>query len=191
MNALRVPRVWASPIARLYHGTARSLTTSSPLVSETAPNAFRRTEKYTPRFQSSTLRSLSTEVTPEVTAETAPRGALEPSAEVKKSSPPPPNPKAAHLPYQIGKTKSGNLPVFEVHAAGRIKATVIRKVKGDMGELAGDLKKALNLKDSQLRSSETTRKIEVAGKKAAEVKKFLRDQGLGEEFDPLSLSGNR
>ncbi|KAK6343040.1 hypothetical protein TWF718_008417 [Orbilia javanica] len=194
MNALRLPRAWASPIARLYHGTTtRSITTSSLLVSEAAPNVLRRTDKYASRFQTSLLRTLTTEASAEGTPDAAASEVVsEASAEVEESSTPS-SPlarynKAAHLPYQIGKSKSGNLPVYEVHAAGRIKATVIRKIKGDQKALADDLRKALSLKDTELRSHELTSRIEVAGKRGLDIKNFLRAQGLGEEFDPLSLS---
>ncbi|KAK6532756.1 hypothetical protein TWF281_006933 [Arthrobotrys megalospora] len=183
MNVLRLPRVWASPIAHLYHGTARSITTSSLLAPETAPNAFRRTDKSISRFQISFLRALSTDGSP---ADAAPE--VTAPAENQKLSASPQNPKAAHLPYQIEKSKSGNLPVYEVHAAGRIKSTVIRKVKGDLQELAGDIKKALKLSNSQVRVNETTGRVEVAGARENEVKAFLRAQGLAEDFTPLSSS---
>ncbi|RVD84663.1 uncharacterized protein DFL_006397 [Arthrobotrys flagrans] len=187
MNVLRLPRVWASPIARLCHGT-RSITTSSLLAPETAPNVFRRTDKSTSIFQTSFLRTLATEASSsaEATPEVATSEVISSEASASIPPPPPRNPKAAHLPYQIEKTKSGNLPVYEIHAAGRVKSTAIRKIRGDQKALADDLRKALKLKDFELRSNELTSKIEVAGKRVADVRKFLRAQGLGEDFTPLS-----
>ncbi|KAF3316375.1 hypothetical protein TWF173_002221 [Orbilia oligospora] len=198
MNVIRLPRVWATPIARLYYGTAtRSITTSSLLVPETAPNVFRRTDKSASRLQASFRRTVATQaapeaVTSEVTSKVVAEVTSEASAEVKDShtppSPPPRNPKAAHLPYQIGKSATGNLPVYQIKAAGRIKSTEIKKIKGDLKALATDLKKALKLKDHEIRSNELTSRIEIAGKRGIDVKNFLRNQGLGEDFKTLTPS---
>ncbi|KAF3177686.1 hypothetical protein TWF225_010062 [Orbilia oligospora] len=194
MNVIRLPRVWATPIARLYYGTAtRSITTSSLLAPETAPNVFRRTDKSASRLQAPFLRTVATQAAPEVaTSEVVAEVTSEASAEVKDShtppSPPPRNPKAAHLPYQIGKSATGNLPVYQIKAAGRIKSTEIKKIKGDLKALATDLKKALKLKDHEIRSNELTSRIEIAGKRGIDVKNFLRNQGLGEDFKTLTPS---
>ncbi|KAK6504358.1 hypothetical protein TWF506_002559 [Arthrobotrys conoides] len=188
MNVIRLPRVWATPIARLYHGTVtRGITTSSLLAPETAPNVFRRTDKSASRFQTSFLRTVATQATPEVvTSEVTSEVVSE--VEEPQIQQPPRNPKAAHLPYQIGKSASGNLPVYEVHKAGVIRSTEVKKVKGDLKALATDLKKALGLKDSEVRISELTSRVEVAGKRGQDVKNFLRSQGLGEEFKTLPTS---
>ncbi|KAF3156462.1 hypothetical protein TWF106_005009 [Orbilia oligospora] len=194
MNVIRLPRVWATPIARLHYGTAtRSITTSSLLAPETAPNVFRWTDKSASRLQASFRRTVATQAAPEaVASEVVAEVTSEASAEVQEShtppSPPPRNPKAAHLPYQIGKSATGNLPVYQIKAAGRIKSTEIKKIKGDLKALATDLKKALKLKDHEIRSNELTSRIEIAGKRGIDVKNFLRNQGLGEDFKTLTPS---
>ncbi|KAK6505745.1 hypothetical protein TWF481_007637 [Arthrobotrys musiformis] len=204
MNVLRLPRVRVSPVTRLFTGvTTRSITTTSLLAPETAPSVLRRTDKSASSsiLHTSFSRTLSTDsATAGTPGADTPTSTLNPNSPAGETSLPSTlqpdnerpqltsNPKSAHLPYQIDKTKSGNLPVFEVHRQGRIKCTDVRKVKGDIKALAEDIKKALRLRDDQVRLKELVGQVQISGGRAGDVKKFLREQGLGESFRPLTYN---
>jgi len=95
----------------------------------------------------------------------------------------------SHLPFQISRTWSANLPVYESTKAGGSKhITTIRKITGDLNELADQVRKALDLEqhitDVRGRRKETvainwtTRHVVVRGWRGPEIKKWAELNGF-------------
>ncbi|EPS42477.1 hypothetical protein H072_3620 [Dactylellina haptotyla CBS 200.50] len=161
MNVLRLPRLWASPIARPYNGSSRSIATPFPSTASKATGSVSQ-------LWSLQSRSLSTEY-PKKT----------------ESARPPPSPSSigAQLPYQLANSKSGNLPIYVKHRKDGVKElTYIRKIKGDRKALIQDLSKELKIPVSDIRIKEPVGYLEVKGDRMAEIKKFFRSRGIGESF---------
>ncbi|KAK9474650.1 mitochondrial 54S ribosomal protein mL49 [Dipodascopsis tothii] len=76
--------------------------------------------------------------------------------------------------YFVGRTKSGNLPVyFDVKHRSGGPTTTIRKVDGNALILKEDLKEALELDDSRIRVMPPSNKIEIKGDYVDVVKSVL------------------
>jgi large subunit ribosomal protein L49 len=95
----------------------------------------------------------------------------------------------SHLPFQISRTKSANLPVYESTKAGGSKhITTIQKITGDLNELADRVRKALGMEqqitDVRGRRKETiainwtTRHVVVRGWRGPEIKKWAELNGF-------------
>ncbi|KAK5446363.1 54S ribosomal protein img2, mitochondrial [Exophiala xenobiotica] len=116
-----------------------------------------------------------------------------------QAPPPPPSPTpstimsqlavVSHLPFQISRTKSANLPVYESTKAGGSKhITTIQKITGDLNELADRVRKALGMEqqitDVRGRRKETiainwtTRHVVVRGWRGPEIKKWAELNGF-------------
>jgi large subunit ribosomal protein L49 len=95
----------------------------------------------------------------------------------------------SHLPFRIARTPSANLPVYESTKSGGSKhITSIRKITGDLDELATQIRRALNLGpyivDVRGRRKETvainwtTRQVVVRGWRGPEIKKWAEMSGF-------------
>ncbi|KAF3910911.1 hypothetical protein ABW20_dc0108737 [Dactylellina cionopaga] len=189
MNVLRLPRSWAPPFARVYYGTTQRTALSSPA-------AAIYTGELSPESRIFQLRSLSTDAAPSTDTPLATNAtfAKESSNESSTETIPRSSPSsiAAHLPYQVELSKSGNLPIYQKHLkSGVIELSYIRKVKGDRNALVQDLSKYLDIPLSAIRIKEPSGFLEVKGKRMAEIKEFLRSKGIVENYESRILNSTR
>ncbi|KAL6246110.1 54S ribosomal protein img2, mitochondrial [Rhinocladiella similis] len=95
----------------------------------------------------------------------------------------------SNLPFKISRTPSSNLPVYESTKSGGSKhITTIRKITGDLEQLAGQVRKALGMNqyitDVRGRRKETvtinrtTKQVVVRGWRAPEIKKWAELNGF-------------
>ncbi|EXJ88858.1 hypothetical protein A1O3_01922 [Capronia epimyces CBS 606.96] len=102
---------------------------------------------------------------------------------------PGPSPTISLLPFKINRTSSSNLPIYESSKAGGSKhITSIRKITGDLNELAGRIRTALGLQqfvvDVKGRRKETvainwtTKQVVVRGWRGPEIKKWAELNGF-------------
>lgn len=93
------------------------------------------------------------------------------------------------LPFKITRTPSSNLPVYESTKSGGSKhITSIRKITGDLDELASQIRGALGMEqhivDVRGRRKETvvinrtTRQVVVRGWRGPEIKKWAEMKGF-------------
>jgi len=96
---------------------------------------------------------------------------------------------ASHFPYLISRTHSKNLPVYEnAKNGGNRHITSIRKISGDIEELAVAVREALNLpehivdvkgrKKDTVAINWTTNQVVIRGWRGAEVKKWAELSGF-------------
>ena len=96
---------------------------------------------------------------------------------------------SSHLPFIISRTPSNNLPIYETSKSGGTKQiTCIRKVTGNLSELAATIRTALGLEqyivDVKGRRKETvsvnpvSRQVIIRGWRGAEVKKWAQLSGF-------------
>ncbi|KIV96197.1 hypothetical protein PV10_00093 [Exophiala mesophila] len=96
---------------------------------------------------------------------------------------------SSHLPFLISRTPSNNLPIYETAKAGGSKhITCIRKITGDLSELASAVRMALGLQqyivDPKGRKKETvsvnpvSRQVIIRGWRGSEVKKWAELSGF-------------
>ncbi|KAJ4510643.1 hypothetical protein HRR81_003925 [Exophiala dermatitidis] len=115
-----------------------------------------------------------------------------PPSAVQSATPSPqagPTPTVSPLPFKINRTPSSNLPIYESSKAGGSKhITSIRKISGDLNELASRIRSALGLQqhivDVKGRRKETvainwtTRQVVVRGWRGPEIKKWAEFNGF-------------
>ncbi|KAJ9621089.1 54S ribosomal protein img2, mitochondrial [Knufia peltigerae] len=95
----------------------------------------------------------------------------------------------SNLPFKISRTPSSNLPVYESTKSGGSKhITTIRKITGDLEQLAGQVRKALGMdqyitdirgrRKETVTINRTTKQIVVRGWRAPEIKKWAELNGF-------------
>ncbi|KAI1610021.1 mitochondrial large subunit ribosomal protein-domain-containing protein [Exophiala viscosa] len=95
----------------------------------------------------------------------------------------------SNLPFKISRTPSANLPVYEsVKSGGSKHITTIRKITGDLDQLAGQVQKALGLgqhivdvrgrRKDTVAINRTTRQVVVRGWRGPEIKKWAEMVGF-------------
>lgn len=100
-----------------------------------------------------------------------------------------PAPTLSTLPYLIARTKSSSLPIYETSKSGGTKRiTTIRKITGDLAELAAAVRSALRMDEymTDLRGrrkanvaiNHTTKQVVVRGWRAPEIKRWAEMTGF-------------
>ncbi|KIW10957.1 hypothetical protein PV08_10256 [Exophiala spinifera] len=95
----------------------------------------------------------------------------------------------SNLPFKISRTPSSNLPVYESTKAGGSKhITTIRKITGDLEQLAGQVRNALGMdqyitdirgrRKETVTINRTTKQVIVRGWRAPEIKKWAELNGF-------------
>lgn len=75
--------------------------------------------------------------------------------------------------YHIERSRSGNMPVYtDYNKAGGVW-TEVRKIRGNVGALRNDLKKALNLPKNEIWVKNAAQVVVIKGNRSAEVKEIL------------------
>lgn len=95
----------------------------------------------------------------------------------------------SNLPFKISRTPSANLPIYESTKSGGSKhITTIRKITGDLDQLADQVRKALRLdqhivdvrgrRKETVAINRTTRHVVVRGWRGPEIKKWAEFVGF-------------
>ena len=98
-------------------------------------------------------------------------------------------PTFSHLPYSIVRTPTKNLPIYQSTKAGGSKhITTIRKIKGDLAELATSVRTALGMEEhvTDMRGRRkanvvinwTTKHVVIRGWRAPEIKRWAEMTGF-------------
>ncbi len=98
-------------------------------------------------------------------------------------------PTLSTLPYIIGRTKTANLPIYETSKAGGSKRiTMIRRITGDLDELATAVRSALKMdeymtdlrgrKKANVVVNSIARQVIVRGWRAPEIKRWAEMSGF-------------
>ncbi|KAK4946348.1 54S ribosomal protein img2, mitochondrial [Elasticomyces elasticus] len=95
----------------------------------------------------------------------------------------------SNLPFKISRTPSANLPIYEsVKSGGSKHITTIRKITGDLDQLASQVQNALSLgqhivdvrgrRKETVAINRTTRQVVVRGWRGPEIKKWAETVGF-------------
>ncbi|KAF3902872.1 hypothetical protein AA313_de0208123 [Arthrobotrys entomopaga] len=189
MNALRLPRLWISPFARLYHSKSHTHTpidvcTIYALTKFVANQLMQFYHTGSPRGALSHSQSLLT--TGESPIDTNPND---------NPVPPRDNPtlkKAQNLPYSIIRTKSNNLPIYRRYTKSGATGTVtIKKIVGDKHALANDLSKHLTIPRDFIKIREPTGQLELRTKDMDALVNYFEERQLGLSSESIEGQGRR
>src|ERR1700761_2274997 len=98
-------------------------------------------------------------------------------------------PTLSHLPYSIRRTPSKNLPIYQSTKSGGSKhITTIRKIQGDVTELANTVRNALDMDEymTDMRGrrkanvviNRTTKHVVIRGWRGPEIKRWAEMSGF-------------